>query len=135
MICLIIILLGLIVSLIAFLLGSLVNLLVTTISLFILSKMPIGIEIDSWQKALISALVFGILNVFVRPILMFLSVPINFITFDLFTIVINAIIFGLAAVLVPGFRLKWGVWSALIGSFALGVINSIIFHILPFSLG
>lgn len=135
MICLVIFLIGLIFSLIAFLLGSLVNLLVTTISLFILSKMPIGIEIDSWQKALISALVFGILNVFVRPILMFLSVPINFITFDLFTIVINAIIFGLAAMLVPGFRLKWGFWSALIGSFALGVINSIIFHVFPFSFG
>ncbi|MDJ0532163.1 MAG: phage holin family protein [Xenococcaceae cyanobacterium MO_207.B15] len=46
-------------------------------------------------------------------------------------LIINAVIFGLAAALVTGFRLRWGFWSALIGSFALGVINSIILNLLP----
>ena len=113
----------------------LITLLVTAVSLFIISKLPIGVEIDSIQKALISALVFGILNAIVRPILSIVSLPITFITFGLFTVIINAIIFGLAAMLVTGFRLKWGFWSALLGSFLLGVINSIIFHILPVSFG
>ena len=112
----------------------LVTLLVTAVSLLIISKLPTGVEIDSLNKALISAFVFGILNAVLRPILSFISAPITFITFGFFTVIINAIIFGLAAALVTGFRLRWGFWSAIIGSFALGVINSIIFHILPFSI-
>ena len=112
----------------------LITLLVTAVSLLIISKLPTGVEIDSFNKALISAVVFGILNAVLRPILSFISAPITFITFGFFTLIINAIIFGLAAALVTGFRLRWGFWSALIGSFALGVINSVIFHILPFSI-
>ncbi len=112
----------------------LITLLVTAVSLLIISKLPTGVEIDSFNKALISAVAFGILNAVLRPILSFISAPITFITFGFFTLIINAIIFGLAAALVTGFRLRWGFWSALIGSFALGVINSVIFHILPFSI-
>lgn len=112
----------------------LITLLVTAVSLLIISKLPTGVEIDSFNKALISAVAFGILNAVLRPILSFISTPITFITFGFFTLIINAIIFGLAAALVTGFRLRWGFWSALIGSFALGVINSVIFHILPFSI-
>ena len=112
----------------------LITLLVTAVSLLIISKLPTGVEIDSFNKALISAVAFGILNAVLRPILSFISAPITFITFGFFTLIINAIIFGLAAALVTGFRLRWGFWSALICSFALGVINSVIFHILPFSI-
>ena len=56
--------------------------------------------------------------------------PLTFLTFGLFAFIINAIIFGLAAWLVQGFRLRWGFWSALIGSLALGVISSVIYNIL-----
>jgi putative membrane protein len=113
----------------------LITWLVTAVSLFIISKLPIGVEIDSFGKALFSAVVFGILNALIRPVLAFFAFPLTIITFGLFALVINAIIFGLAAALVTGFRLRWGFWSALIGSFALGVINSIIFKILPFTVG
>lgn len=104
--------------------------LVTSVSLFIISKLPIGVEIDGFQKAIISAAVFGILNALLRPLLDLLALPINFLTFGLFAIVLNAIIFGLAAYLVTGFRLRWGFWSALIGAVALGIINSLIFQLL-----
>jgi putative membrane protein len=104
--------------------------LVTSVSLFIISKLPIGVEIDGFQKAIISAAVFGILNALLRPLLDLLALPINFLTFGLFAIVLNAIIFGLAAYLVTGFRLRWGFWSALIGGVALGIINSLIFQLL-----
>jgi putative membrane protein len=111
--------------------GLLVTWLVTSVSLLIISKLPTGVEIDSFGKALVSALVFGILNALLRPIIAFLAFPLTLITFGLFALIINAIIFGLAAALVSGFRLRWGFWSALIGSFALGVINSIIYTLLP----
>ncbi len=113
----------------------LITLLVTAVSLFIISKLPTGVEIDSFGKALLSAVVFGILNALLRPILSFIALPITFLTFGLFALIINAVIFGLAAALVTGFRLRWGFWSALIGSFALGVINSLIYKILPLSVG
>lgn len=111
----------------------LITLVVTAIALFIVSKLPIGVEIDSFGKAVVSAIVFGVLNAFLRPILGFLAFPITFVTFGLFNLVINAIIFGLAAALVTGFRLRWGIWSALIGSFSLAVINSIVHHLFPFT--
>ncbi|NER22422.1 MAG: phage holin family protein [Symploca sp. SIO1B1] len=104
--------------------------LVTSVSLFIISKLPTGVEIDSFQKAIISAAVFGILNALVGPILSVLAFPLTFLTFGLFAIVLNGIIFGLAAWLVTGFRLRWGFWSALIGAFALSVINSLIYKLL-----
>ena len=108
-----------------------ISLLVTAVALFIVSKLPTGVEIDSAGKALFSAVVFGILNALLHPILDFVTLPLRWLTFGLFALVVNAFIFGLAAWLVSGFRLRWGIWSALIGSFALSVINSLISNIIP----
>jgi putative membrane protein len=108
----------------------LITWLVTTVSFLIISRLPIGVEVDSFGKAVISAAVFGILNAILRPILGLLTFPLIILTLGLFLFILNAIIFGLAAWLVPGFRLRWGFWSALIGSIALSVINSIIFTLL-----
>ena len=113
--------------------GLLVTCLVTAVSLFIISKLPTGVEIDNFPKALLSALVFGVLNTLVSPILTVLSLPIALIFSGfLITLVINMIVFSLAAALVEGFSLRWGFWSALIGSVALSIINSIILQVLPF---
>ena len=114
------------------LVSLLVAWLVTSVSLFLISKLPTGVEIDTFQKAIVSAAVFGILNALLRPVLGLLAFPITFITFGLFAIVLNGIIFGLAAYLVTGFRLRWGFWSALIGAVALGIINSLIYQLLGF---
>jgi putative membrane protein len=114
----------------SWLLWILIAWIVTAVSLFIISKLPLGVEIASFKIALISAAVFGVLNALIRPILSFLAFPLTFITFGLFAIIINAIIFGLAAWLVSGFRLRWGFWSALLGAILLGIINSILFQIL-----
>ncbi len=110
-----------------FILGLLVTWAITAISLYVMSLLPIGIEIDGLKKAFWSAAVFGVLNAILHPILKLLTLPLNWITFGAFAIVINAFIFGLAAWLVQGFRLRWGFWSALIGAFLLSVINSFIF--------
>ena len=105
--------------------------LVTSVSFFIISKLPIGVDIDSFGKAMISAAVFGLLNALVRPLFVVLGIPLLLITFGLWMIVINAAIFGLAAWLVEGFRLRWGIWSALLGAIALGFINSLLLSMLP----
>ena len=73
--------------------------LVTSVSLLIISKLPTGVEIDSFQKAAISAIVFGILNVLLVPILKVLSLPMALIFSSFFlSLLMNMIIFGLAAI-------------------------------------
>jgi putative membrane protein len=114
----------------SWLLWILIAWIVTAVSLFIISKLPLGVEIASFKIALISAAVFGVLNAILGPVLRFFAFPLTFITFGLFAIIINAIIFGLAAWLVSGFRLRWGFWSALLGAILLGFINSLLFQLL-----
>ncbi|MEW5859637.1 MAG: phage holin family protein [Cyanobacteriota bacterium] len=110
--------------------GILITWLVTTISFLIISRLPIGVEIDSFKKAAISAAVFGILNALLKPILGLFTFPLILLTFGLFLFVLNAVIFGLAAWLVTGFRLRWGFWSALLGSLALSIVNSLLSNLL-----
>lgn len=114
--------------------GWIILWLVTAVSLYIIAQLSqfTGVEIDGFQKALISSAVFGLLNLLVRPILAAVTFPISIIfTHFLITLVLNMIIFGLAAWLVNGFRLRWGIMSALIGALALSFINSLIYDVLP----
>ncbi|HLP90506.1 MAG TPA: phage holin family protein [Nostocaceae cyanobacterium] len=105
--------------------------LVTAVSFLIISRIPtLGIEIDGFGKAAITAIVFGILNAILLPILTFFTFPFIILTVGLFFFVLNAIIFALSAALVPGFRLRHGFWSALIGSIALAIINSVLLSLL-----
>ncbi|MBW4558832.1 MAG: phage holin family protein [Trichormus sp. ATA11-4-KO1] len=103
--------------------------LVTTVSFLIISRLPLGIEIDNFGKAAIAAAVFGILNAILLPILSIFTFPIIILSFGLFFFVLNAIIFALAAALVPGFTLRWGFWSALVGSLTLAIVISILLSI------
>jgi len=111
-------------------LGLLLTWLITTISFLIISRLPfLGIEIDSFGKAAISAAVFGILNALLLPVLTFFTFPLIVLTLGLFFFILNAIIFAIAAAIVNGFRLRYGFWSAILGSLALAIINSILLRI------
>ncbi|MDB9371758.1 phage holin family protein [Nodularia sphaerocarpa] len=107
---------------------------VTSISLLIISKLPLGVEVDSPKKAFFSAAVLGIVTAVVRPILSLIFTLPNLLTFDLlssiFTFMIAVVCFSIAAWLVEGFRLRFGIWSAVLGAFALTIINSLIYKLL-----
>ncbi|MCM1984629.1 phage holin family protein [Lyngbya confervoides] len=105
--------------------------LVTSLSLFILSRLSLGTEVEDFYTALWSAAVLGAVNAILGPIFRFFSFPITFLTFGLFAVVINAILFGITAYLVKGFRLQWGFLSALVGAVVLSLLNSLIFNVLP----
>jgi putative membrane protein len=100
--------------------------LVTAISLLIITKLPLGIRIDSFSTALGAAAVLGILNAVVTPVLQFFAFPLTILTLGFFYFVINAIVFALASEFVNGFYIK-GWLNALIGPIVLGFINSLIF--------
>jgi putative membrane protein len=104
------------------LLGVLITTLVVALGLLIISKLPIGVEIDSVSIAIVSAIVFGVLN----GLLGWLANFFNW-TFVLAPLawVLNVVIFGLAAWLVQGFRLNNGILSAVLGAIALAFITHI----------
>ncbi|HEY9642947.1 MAG TPA: phage holin family protein [Coleofasciculaceae cyanobacterium] len=102
---------------------------VIAISLLIISKLPfLGIEIDSTQKALIAGLIIGVLNGLLGFLLN--ARLLNMLTLGLSWLILNTLIFGIAAKLVEGFRLRYGVWSAILGGIALSIINSILLSII-----
>ena len=107
---------------------------VTSISLLIISKLPLGVEVYSPRKAFLSAAVLGIVTAVVRPILSLIFTVPNLLTFDLlsgiFTFMIAVVCFSIAAWLVEGFRLRFGIWSAVLGAFALTIVNSLIYKLL-----
>jgi putative membrane protein len=104
------------------LIGLIITTLVVALGLLIISKLPIGVEIDSLSIAIISALVFGLLNGLFGWLTHGLAA-----TFILAPIawILNIIIFGGTAKLVEGFRLTNGLISAALGAFALAIVTSI----------
>lgn len=113
------------------LLDLLIAWLVSASSLLIITKLPVGVEIDSPVKAYTSAAVLGIVAAVVNPILRAVFFIPNLLTFGLLsgavTFLISAIAFGTAAALVGGFRLRFGIWSALLGALALSIVSSLIY--------
>ncbi|RJR27856.1 phage holin family protein [candidate division WWE3 bacterium] len=107
----------------------LLNLLLNTLAVFSAAYILPGVEVETFITAAIVAVVLGTLNTFVKPILVFLTLPITFLTLGLFTLVINAILVIIAAELVPGFdvtsflnALLFSVIVSLFGSF-LGMLS------------
>lgn len=81
-----------------------------------------GIEIDGILSAMFACLIIALINAFVKPILLFITLPINIITVGLFTFVINALLLMLAGWLSPGFEVE-GFLSALLGSIVLSLFS------------
>ena len=100
--------------------------LVTTVALIIITFLPTGVESDDFSKTAITALVIGVLNALVSP----LRGVLNVLTLGIFFLFGNIILFGIAAKLVDGFRLRWGIRSAILGAIALSVLNSLLFKAL-----
>ncbi|HBN07199.1 MAG TPA: hypothetical protein DD435_00650 [Cyanobacteria bacterium UBA8530] len=91
-----------------------------------------GFKITSFQTALLAAIALGILNVLLRPILLLLTFPINFMTLGLFTLVINGIILLLVAHLVKGISFDHFGW-AILAAVVIGIVNSLAsFFLKPF---
>ncbi len=111
-------------------LGFVLTLLVTALSLLIVARLSIGIEISSAATALIAALVLGLLNAILRPVLGFIFAPLTFLTLGLFAFVLNALVLWLTALVVDGFRVR-GFLSALLASVLIALLNAVIFFIIP----
>jgi len=84
-----------------------------------------GLHITSPLSALLAGVLLGFVNAIVRPVLFFLTLPLTLLTLGLFIFVLNAICFGLTALLVPGFSID-GFFSAVIGALLVSVVSWIL---------
>jgi putative membrane protein len=102
--------------------GLLVRWLILTAAITIASYLINGIEVSGFFSAFFAAAILGVLNVFFRPILLILTLPINILTLGLFTVVINAVLLKMASGVISGFEVH-GFWSAVWGALIISLVN------------
>ncbi len=98
---------------------------VVAVSLWVATSIVPGVHVASTGTLLLAALVLGLVNALVRPVLFILTLPITIITLGLFYLVVNGIAFALTAALVPGFTVR-GFGSAILGALVVSVVSWII---------
>lgn len=99
------------------------NLVLSAIAVFITAYLLPGVTVDSFVTAVIVAVVLGVLNALVKPVLLLLTLPITILTLGLFALVINIIMIFLTSALVPGFEVS-GLISAILFGLILSLISS-----------
>ena len=107
----------------------LIKTMVTAVAVLIASYMLSGVSVDSTLTAVLVAIVLGLLNSFIKPILIILTIPITIFTLGLFLLVINILIVKWASDIVPGFRVDgwfWALLFSLIVSFVTSILDGLI---------
>ena len=100
--------------------GFLIRLLITALGLWVADQLLSGITITGTGALIISALLLGIVNAVIRPVILILTLPLTVLTLGLFVLVVNGISLAIAAWLVPGFHIA-GLWSATLGALIVGL--------------
>lgn len=103
-------------------LGMIVRWVLYTLSLLFVAWAVPGVTLAGFMPALWATLVIGIVNIFIKPVLILLTLPINLLTLGLFTFIINAFLFWLVSRIVPGFMVT-GFLAALLGSILFSFIS------------
>jgi putative membrane protein len=98
------------------------HLVVTAALLLLVANVVSGVSVQGWGPAILGALALGLVNAFVRPLMVLLTLPLTVLSFGLFLLVVNALMLWLVAALVPGIRVQ-GFGAALLGSLLLTLLN------------
>lgn len=99
-----------------------IRLFVNAVAVFVAAQLLGSIEVNGFGAAVIAALILGIINTVLRPILVFFTFPITVVTFGLFLLVINAITFYVTGLLVPGFDVD-GFIGAFLGALIVSIVS------------
>ena len=105
--------------------GFLLRVVVNALAIMLAASIVPGIAVDGLVSALAAAVLLGLINAFVRPVLLILTLPITLLTLGLFLFVLNGFCFWLVAWLVKGFHVA-GFGSALLGSLVVSVVSWIV---------
>jgi putative membrane protein len=107
----------------------LIRWLILSLAIFIVADLFGLVYIDGLKALVLTSLILGILNVFLRPILIFMTFPLTFFTLGLFIIVINGFILYLTALLVPGFEIL-GFWKTILAALLISILGALINHMI-----
>ena len=102
--------------------GFLLHWIVVAVALWVTANIVPGVAISSWMALAVAAFVLGFVNAIVRPVLVILTLPITLLTLGLFYLVVNGLAFGLAAALVPGFRVQT-MTAAILGALVTSLVS------------
>ena len=102
--------------------GVLLRWLVLTAAVLAASWFLDGIRVDGLLSAVLAAATLGILNAFLRPLIILLTLPVNILTLGLFTFVINALMLQIVSGVIPGFTVH-GFWTAVFGALIIGIVS------------
>src|SRR5712664_1584546 len=105
--------------------GFVLRVLINAAALWVAASLIPGIDLGGLGHTLLAALVLGIINALVRPILIFLTLPITLVTLVIFIFVLNAFCQWLTSRIVPGFEVQ-GCWAALLGALVISAVSWIL---------
>jgi len=95
---------------------------VTTIAVLVAERLLPGIHCEGWGALLGASLLLGIINAFIRPILLLLSLPFIIVTMGLFIFVVNALLLLLVSTIIPEFKVD-GFWNAFFGAIIISLVS------------
>ncbi len=103
----------------------LIALILNAAALLLTAYIVPGFAVDNFTTAILAAIVLGVVNTFIKPILGFISTPLTIVTLGLFAFVINAIVLFIVAAIVPGLNIVGWV-PAILGAIVLSVVSTIL---------
>lgn len=106
-----------------------VALLINAIALLFTAYLVPGFVIADFTSALLAAIVLGVVNTFIKPVLSFITAPLTVVTLGLFTFVVNAIVLFIVSAVVPGLQIE-GWLPAILGAIVLSIISTILNSVL-----
>jgi putative membrane protein len=104
--------------------------ILNAVALLVVAYILPGITVASFGSALIAALVLGLLNTLVKPLLVLLTLPITVVTMGLFLLVLNALVFWFAGSILKGFQVG-GFWWALFGALIYSIVSGLLSRLIP----
>lgn len=110
--------------------GLLLTLLFSTLAVLISSYVIPGVQVDGFFAGLVAAVILGVVNTFIRPIVSILTLPINIVTLGLFSFVISALMVMLTGAIVPGFTVT-GFVPALLFAIVLSLVSGLMGALSP----
>lgn len=104
--------------------GFILRMLISMLGLFLASAVVPGVTVSGVGTFILAALLLGIVNAFVRPIALIVTLPITLLTLGLFLLVVNAAMVGLVAAMLDNFAIS-GFWAALFGSLVISITSAV----------
>jgi len=105
--------------------NKIISWLAATLAIIVSAYLLPGVTVLSFFAAFVTALVLGIINAFIKPVLVILTLPLNVLTLGLFTFIINALLIMLTGIIVPGFEVM-SFWWALLFGLILSLVNFVL---------